>query len=387
MRCPKCRHEQRATDECEQCGIIFSKYIKRQSRLEKPAGENPAKTDQPLEKPSRSWPVGLSLIIVILMSGGLGFLLGDRPSPKHEPGYTGNENKQALAHPVGDDTFVDPGSNLADKSVMSADFGQSPAEGLETATRATVLITTSWGEGSGFFIDTMGHIITNRHVVEARQEELDKLKARTNLLRNKIELQQVNLQNMERVFSATRQKDLRSKLKKEIDARNENVSQALDFLDKLEAQLANMTESSAGQAKVTLIDGSEYSIWSMELSDKYDLALLSISRSDTAFIQPAPKPLSRRQGQQVYAIGNPSGLRHSVTSGIISGYRLKDGNSLIQTDTPINPGNSGGPLIDETGKVLGVNTMILDNTEGIGFAIPISDVFREFSFQIQTDQF
>ncbi|BCL61343.1 hypothetical protein DGMP_20360 [Desulfomarina profundi] len=74
------------------------------------------------------------------------------------------------------------------------------------------------------------------------------------------------------------------------------------------------------------------------------------------------------------------GLRHTVTSGVFSGYRKrKDGQIFLQTDAAINPGNSGGPLIDENGFVYGVNTMILRGTEGIGFAIPIEKVYEEFS--------
>jgi S1-C subfamily serine protease len=80
----------------------------------------------------------------------------------------------------------------------------------------------------------------------------------------------------------------------------------------------------------------------------------------------------------VYTVGHPVGLRHSVTSGIISGFREHAGVRYIQTDAPINPGNSGGPLIDLNGEVVGVNTMILADTEGIGFAIPIEVVLDEF---------
>jgi S1-C subfamily serine protease len=87
------------------------------------------------------------------------------------------------------------------------------------------------------------------------------------------------------------------------------------------------------------------------------------------------------QGQVVYAIGSPMGLNNTVTSGIFSAYRKKVGTDEIylQTDAAINPGNSGGPLVDARGDVLGVNTMILSNTEGIGLAIPIEVVLEEFS--------
>ena len=73
----------------------------------------------------------------------------------------------------------------------------------------------------------------------------------------------------------------------------------------------------------------------------------------------------------------PVGLGHSVTSGVFSGHREIEGVALLQTDAPINPGNSGGPLVDETGRVLGINTLKLRDTDGIGFAIPYSTALRE----------
>ena len=63
-------------------------------------------------------------------------------------------------------------------------------------------------------------------------------------------------------------------------------------------------------------------------------------------------------GTNVFAIGNPSGLRHTVTYGMLSGYREEGERRLIQTDAAINPGNSGGPLLNEAGSGLGINTKI-----------------------------
>ncbi len=87
-----------------------------------------------------------------------------------------------------------------------------------------------------------------------------------------------------------------------------------------------------------------------------------------------------QQGTQLYTIGSPSRLGYTVTAGIFSGYRVFDEHQFLQTDAPINPGNSGGPLITSDGNVVGINTMILRDTEGIGFAIPAKVLFEEFKY-------
>jgi len=135
--------------------------------------------------------------------------------------------------------------------------------------------------------------------------------------------------------------------------------------------------SGLSELNVILIDGSQYTASIAQLSERYDLALLVLPESNCQFIEPG-KSNRLRQGDPVYTVGHPVGLRHSVTSGIISGFREHAGVRYIQTDAPINPGNSGGPLIDLNGEVVGVNTMILADTEGIGFAIPIEVVLDEF---------
>jgi S1-C subfamily serine protease len=112
----------------------------------------------------------------------------------------------------------------------------------------------------------------------------------------------------------------------------------------------------------------------------HDLALLQI---DAPNLQPVTLADSAnlQVGQKVYAIGNPFGLSGTMTRGIISSIRSIRGaegapiEDAIQTDAAINPGNSGGPLLNSRGEVIGINTMILSNSDqsaGIGFAIPIN---------------
>jgi len=83
-----------------------------------------------------------------------------------------------------------------------------------------------------------------------------------------------------------------------------------------------------------------------------------------------------RVGEWVIAIGNPLGLDHTVTLGIVSakgrtgfGGQFDD---FLQTDAAINPGNSGGPLVNAQGKVVGINTLVLERTQGLSFSIPVN---------------
>lgn len=106
---------------------------------------------------------------------------------------------------------------------------------------------------------------------------------------------------------------------------------------------------------------------------------LAVVKVDAARL-PTPPPLSTaklRPGQWAIAIGNPYGLEHTVTLGVVSATKrpmqIEDRtyDNLIQTDCAINPGNSGGPLLNIKGEVIGINTAILANAQGLGFAIPI----------------
>ena len=143
-------------------------------------------------------------------------------------------------------------------------------------------------------------------------------------------------------------------------------------------QLLQGADGLNGDIEISLVDGSTYDAVLVDTSDEHDLALLHIESSNCPCLQ-ATSVEQIQFGQKVYTIGNPSGLRHTVTGGVLSGYRQKGQTKLIQTDAPINPGNSGGPLIDELGRVLGINTMILRDTEGIGFAIPIETALEAFA--------
>lgn len=132
----------------------------------------------------------------------------------------------------------------------------------------------------------------------------------------------------------------------------------------------------ASDVKVTLDDGSEYKGKVVGADPKSDLAVVKIDATSLPTMSWGDSE-HLRAGDNVLAIGNPFGIGTTVTSGIVSarGRDLHNGpyDDFIQVDAAINHGNSGGPLVDETGKVVGINTAIYSpngGNVGVGFAIP-----------------
>jgi Do/DeqQ family serine protease len=133
------------------------------------------------------------------------------------------------------------------------------------------------------------------------------------------------------------------------------------------------------EIRVALADKREFDAKVVMQDDKSDIAILKLENGDTRFPTIDLEDSDTLEvGDMVLAIGNPFGVGQTVTSGIISALaRSEIGQSdqqvFIQTDAAINPGNSGGALVDMSGKLVGINTMIFSQSggsQGIGFAIP-----------------
>jgi S1-C subfamily serine protease len=139
--------------------------------------------------------------------------------------------------------------------------------------------------------------------------------------------------------------------------------------------------------RVTLWDHSEYDATVIGVAPGKDLAVLRIE-APQELLQPLLLGTSHdlAVGQKVLALGNPFGLDHTLTTGVVSALgrdlEAPDGRTIrdvIQTDAAINPGNSGGPLLDSSGRLIGVNTAIASPSggfAGVGFAIPSDTVRR-----------
>ncbi len=150
----------------------------------------------------------------------------------------------------------------------------------------------------------------------------------------------------------------------------------------------NHVVEKATEIKIRLDNNNEYEAKIIGKDPKTDLALLKVD-SDALF--PGHAILgdsdAMRVGDWVMAVGNPFGLGHTVTTGIVSAKGRVIGagpyDDFIQTDAAINPGNSGGPLFNMKGEVIGINTAIVAQGQGIGFAIP-SNLAKNLLPQLKT---
>jgi serine protease Do len=120
--------------------------------------------------------------------------------------------------------------------------------------------------------------------------------------------------------------------------------------------------------------GNEYSAFVIGLNQEQDIAILGVKGIEFPYLKIADSSLLKT-GADIYAIGAPKSMAYTLTKGIISALNREiRGNKYIQIDAAINEGNSGGPLLNDSGEVLGMNTLKMSNSEGIGLAIPMETV-------------
>jgi len=136
--------------------------------------------------------------------------------------------------------------------------------------------------------------------------------------------------------------------------------------------------ANAREIRALFIDGHKLMATVVGRDPSTDLAVTRVSASGLSYASLTDSP-ALRVGQLVIAVGNPFGFQSSVSTGVVSSLgralRSQDGRlieNIIQHTAPLNPGNSGGPLLDSKGLVVGINTAIIAQAQGIGFAVPAS---------------
>jgi S1-C subfamily serine protease len=385
LTCPKCGHQQTNPVECEGCGLLFRKYAQAQERkletVQAPPPPAPAQRSSVLVRISAA-------VVLVAVTAALTVLL----MRNRQPATTGPQPANPVATAVVQPPPVQPAPDQPAPSPQTASqpVVQPPpqpasdslaASSLEQAKNGTVAIETPWGKGSGFFI-TDSTIVTNKHVVQPDPNQVAEIRHKVTTGRELIDLEQQKIAQLRAQLRRMEDSPTRRQLVVLLQEKERQLAEVLPMQQEAEARLKEMERPlTTSDIKLFLVDGTEFTPNSTQVSATRDLAILSVYTSKAVVLQPAARNKVLNQGDKVFTIGNPVGLRNTVTSGIFSGYRQhkESGEVLLQTDAPINPGNSGGPLIDERGRVHGINTMIIRDTEGIGFAIPIQTVFDEFS--------
>jgi len=366
--------------ECEACGVIFARYKLAQNRLQE---AQVAKDEARKKRSGRLWSIVQTLVLILLTAGTTYYYVNSNQQPAvvpATPGKTAVAAESAAENPVRPESTQQPVVSQNNARNVKASRPMT----IEEARKATVSIETPWGSGSGFFVSD-NFIVTNRHVVQMDENLLAEFRHKVEQTRELVELEKQKIRDMRARLRETKHAPTRGQLEIIIGESERNLNTIMPQLEDAERRLAKLKEKMRpDDVKIILADGTSQVANFLLVSERHDLALMSIYVNDVKHLSRPPENSRIQQGDKVFTIGSPVGLRNTVTSGVFSGYRKdpKDGSLFLQTDAPINPGNSGGPLIDENGYVRGVNTMILQDTEGIGFAIPIDTVFEEFGSSI-----
>lgn len=130
----------------------------------------------------------------------------------------------------------------------------------------------------------------------------------------------------------------------------------------------------AKRISVITYGGTEYQASVLDINEDEDIAVLIVKDAKFPYLTVADLS-TMKTGDDIYAIGAPKGMAYTLTKGGVSAKeRMIGSRSYIQIDAPINEGNSGGPLLNDAGEVLGMNTLKMSDSEGIGLAIPITRI-------------
>jgi serine protease Do len=355
MKCPKCAHRQATVIKCEACGLYFVKFMRQQVWL-----ENQRHAPSAAQTSGFGWG---AIVFAAIISGAAVWFIPNWHSSASAISSAAAAPTATKSANLPTATDVKPLAVVATDSTdqapseVPAAYVKKPTHALqgleaqlanafparnaiETARNATVLIKTGWGTGSGFIIDANCHVITNRHVLEADSSRAPSVVVDGPELRAHVNA------------------ELPGQVGREIP-------------DKVAA-------TAVDGFTVTLVDGTEFNSLHAEFADSLDLAIFQLPAQHCPHLEQGDSA-ALTQGERLYTIGSPAGLEYSVTSGIYSGSRGEGKQRLLQTDAAINPGNSGGPLITENGAVVGITTLTLKGTQGIGFAIPIEAVYKDFT--------
>ncbi len=357
-RCPNCSSKITNRFECRNCGLLFDRYFKAEARKKKAEKERKARQDRTRDilKTTVS-----TLIILIIMSGGLFYYLKSKRQQSNQ--QTGLSYQSAAADSVGSEQQkrIPP---TAPRQTVS-----QPDNALETIVKATVTIHSPWGVGTGFFIKP-DKLITSRHTVEYDERRLKEETDRYNQFKVTIDDNNEKISRMKEQLVSIRDPQEKADYEAAIAVREQNREKWLARLADDESRIRTMSEQmETPDLYVILADGTKVHMAFMNVSNRYDLALLTVFNTEVAPAIIADKPLEEEAA--TYSVGtNRKSIHGKYTGQNPEGY--------LTTDAPVNRQYSGGALIDKDGKVQGVSILPDPEQKGVGRAVPMTTVLQEF---------
>lgn len=253
---------------------------------------------------------------------------------------------------------------------------------VEQVRPVIVSVKTPWGRGTGFFIKK-SFIITSKQVVEPDLEKLTALQEQVKLNRQLLDFNEEKLINYRARLKKMGGGSSKDGLKLLILERERYL---VDFKVRQEKDELRLTEQQKTREypalKIGLYDGSEQSASLVQMSQNYDLALLTVtSVQNSPVLEPSPSGSLLRLGDPIFVFDGSVSPEKSMTTGSFSGYRRVGvrNQMFLQIDAEIPQNKRGGPVLDAAGHVRGIATRTVRDGKNIGFAIPIERVFDEFA--------
>lgn len=353
-RCPKCARKITNKIECRSCGLLFERYFKAEAQ--KRATEK--SRDVKKNKIRRIINSSISLLFIVILGGAALYYYNTRPpaSPSSGSDKTLKQQSVSSTQTVG---------------------GTQDSANVSRAKLATVSISAPGGSGTGFFV-AKDLLITNRHIVEKKEDGLAEARSAFESYRDRVAQENNKLQEMKQQYAEMADGSTKDELGAIIEDGEAQLKIALAEQQRLENKALEIEKGlENNDIFVVLADGSKVATSDSILSETFDLALLTVVGTSIEGIVLPQSETPLTEGTQLFTIGP----RNISIPSTFTGFHRGDSPDefFIQTDRSFNPKNSGGPLIDENGYVRGISTITNLKLEGGGLAIPIETAMSEFN--------
>ena len=356
-KCPECGHKISNRFECRNCGLLFNRYFEAQARkreAEKVRAAQRARTILIMN-------TALSAILVVGLLGGGFYLWSSKetevPTPPSlsTPAQTSTPASQVATEPT-----------TPRKTEPDSKGGSRP---VDIALNAVAVITSPWGQSTGFFI-AEDMLLTTKKTVLYDEERLAQETEQLRQDRIWLDEEPGKIEQLKKRYATEPDAEIRADLEqrianreKRLEKRSQKYQESKELLDELSQNLKTAT------INIQTNDGRTFHMAYMNTSTTYDLALLNVFSTGITPAKTADRALE--EGEQVYTLV----INNQAIKSVFKGYS-DDG--MLLTDVPISQQYLGGPLVDEQGLVFGVSVTPPKGQRKAGLAVPVRTVMQEF---------